>query len=114
MSNSLIKDYEHAAKLHGNATTRGDSRAANKAHAELVEAFKKLREDGELQCLDVLLNHSDPFVRCWAATHFLLVDEERATGVLKALTKAKGIVSFNAEMVLKEWRAGRLRYAGLD
>lgn len=107
----LIVEYRlHAAK-HGNATSTGDSQAANQHHDALMEALSALRERGSegSDALLGLLADRDQSVRCWAATHCLLIDEARAKGVLKDLAAGPGIVAFDAQMVLSEWDKGRLR-----
>ncbi len=110
MSNELIEQYATCAKRHGHATISGDSSAANAAHDDLYAVFRELKKSGNLACLEPLLRESDVNVRCWAATHYLLVDERRATKALKALSKGSGMAAFDAEMVLAEWKAGRLEF----
>ncbi len=110
MSNDLVKQYASSAKRHGHATNSGDSSAANAAHDDLYAVFRELKKSGKLACLEPLLQNSNVDVRCWAATHYLLVDERRATKALKALSKGSGIAAFDAEMVLAEWKAGRLEF----
>jgi hypothetical protein len=38
------------------------------------------------------------------------VDEERAVAVLEELAAKKGFVALDAEIILKEWRRGSLRF----
>jgi len=110
VSNDLVEQYAACAKRHGQATQLGDSRSANAAHDGLCEVFKKLKGSGELGCLEPLLQDPDVHVRCWAATHYLSVDKRKAAKALKALCKGRGIAAFNAQTVLAEWRAGRLKF----
>jgi hypothetical protein len=46
----------------------------------------------------------------WTASHLLLKDETVALPVLEELSRGKGFVAFDAEMVIKQWRAGKLRF----
>ena len=104
------KAYVRAAVAHGAAIDRGDSKKANAAHAKLMYALEKIRaaSDRGLSVLTVLLVHEDPSVRCWAATHTLPLDEKAAITTLTQLTSEPSMVGFGAEMVLEEWKAGRL------
>ena len=102
--------YIAAAAAHGAATQRGDDEAANKNHDELMAALQSLRSTGGNwpELLQDALGHENPHVRCWAATHLLAVKPERATNALEDLAGQRGVAAFNARMVLREWRAGRL------
>lgn len=103
--------YARAAAMQGAATDRGDHEEANTAHDALIRALAVLRDSSDRgrSALAGLLEHEDPHVRCWAATHLLPLDEEAATRALEALRSEPPFVGFNAEMVLREWKAGRLK-----
>jgi hypothetical protein len=104
-------EYVEAARLHGEATERGDHELANQQYDALIDALRRLRSEagGEGPALLDMLDHEDPHVRCCAATHLLAVDPERALEALEALGSTPGIAGFNAKMVLSEWRKGQLR-----
>lgn len=107
-----IARYVDAAEKHGKSTDRGDPRSANRAHAELRKALHELRampDRGEGALLD-LTKHPSDSVRVWASTHLLPLAEAQALTTLERLANtATGEVRFDAEVVLKEWRAGRLK-----
>lgn len=107
-----IAKYVRAAERHGKSTDRGDSKSANRAHDQIMEVLHELRampDRGEAVLLD-LANHQSDWVRVWASTHLLPLAEAQALTTLEKLaTTATGFVGFNAEMVLKEWRAGHLK-----
>ncbi len=63
-----------------------------------------------MRALGSLLTDSDDNVQCWAASHLLQLDDERAEQALEAIAGGDDIISFGAEMVLREWRAGRLSF----
>ena len=88
----------------------GDSDAANAAHDDLISVFRELKSSGLLHRLEPLLEDPDEDVRCWAATHYLLVDEQKGIKILRALSKGTSITAFNAEMALNEWQEGRLKF----
>ena len=109
--NDLIAQYRGHAEQHGRATATGDHKAANQHHDALLGVLAKIRQCGDVggAALSTLLNDDDAAVRCWAATHCLGDHEAIAVAALEKLVEAKaGIVSFNAKMVLREWRGGRL------
>ncbi|MBQ3300600.1 MAG: DUF2019 domain-containing protein [Eggerthellaceae bacterium] len=107
----LVKRYVDAARQHGKAMTRPiDSDRANQMSDIICERLKVMRQrpDRERTLLEPLLDNKDASVRCWAATHFLSLDESRAVAVLEFISRMKGVIGFTAEMVLQEWRIGRL------
>lgn len=103
--------YAQAAAEHGAAMDRGDHEKSNAAYDRKMRALARLREspDQGRSILTRLLEHEDSHVRCSAATHLLPLDEDTATHVLESLVTEPPFVGFNAEMVLREWKAGRLR-----
>lgn len=111
MTRDAASEYANSAVEQGAATDRGDHEKANAAHDRLMWALASLREspDRGRSVLQAFLHHKDPHLRCWAATHLLPLDEAAATHVLKSQVSEPPFVGFNAEMVLREWRAGRLR-----
>lgn len=108
---SCLHAYIAAARAHGAATESGNDEAANKHYDELMDALRLLRAStsewpGVLQGA---LANEHPHVRCWAATHLLTERPVPAASALEALASQRGIAAFNAKMVLREWRAGRLQ-----
>jgi HEAT repeat protein len=97
--------------VHGDASDRGDYRSGNRAFDQKMAALRSLRElpDRGRSSLLALLDHHHANVRLSAATHLLPTDEEKAIAVLVALTEDPSMRGFSAKMVLKEWRAGRLK-----
>ena len=114
MTNTLddhIAQYRGHAQEHGRATATGDNKAANRHHDALLGVLAEIRKHGDVgsAALSTLLTDDDPSVRCWAASHCLGDHEAIAVAALERLAEAKtGIISFNAQMVLREWRSGRL------
>lgn len=106
-----VDSFVEAAVAHGTATDAGDHRRANAAYARLVEALDRLRRlpDRGRSKLTAMLAHDAPHVRYAAATYLLPLDEGAALAALADLTSEPPFVGFNAEMVIQEWRADRLR-----
>ena len=111
MTRDTASEYAKSAMEQGAATDRGDHEKANAAHDRMMRALASLREapDHGRSMLQSFLHDEDPHLRCWAATHLLPVDEDAATPVLESLISEPPFVGFNAEMVLREWKAGRLK-----
>jgi hypothetical protein len=108
----LIETYRSAAKLHGEATEAGDHKTANKS-AELIGAlYAELRRRGATAQRALLPLLTDPAsgVRLWSASHALEFSPEHGEPILKELASSGPFLRLTAEMTLKEWRAGRLRF----
>jgi hypothetical protein len=115
---SLVARYAAAAAAHGQTTGTEDYRTGNRAADSIIAICRELRRrgpDAQNQLLP-LLTHPDPAVRGWAGAHaleFAPVEGERALQLLTTLpsdTLPNRLHAFGAEMVLREWRAGRLRF----
>lgn len=109
---ALIETYRSAASAHERASARGDYRAGNRAHDLLASAYRTLRSRGPVSQAKLLLLIRDPDVgvRTWVAAHALEFSPEIGEPVLMDLAAQPGLVGFNAQMTLREWRAGRLRF----
>ena len=108
---SIIDAYRASAAKHGEASATGDHRKANRHHDLLNEELVLLRgagKAGEVALL-VLLQDEDESVRCWAATHCLVVDEAAAKATLEEMVRADGFLALDAEMVLDQWAKGELK-----
>jgi hypothetical protein len=106
----LISEYREHAVQHSVATESGEFEKGNEHHDMLFAVVRRLRTAGDdgNRALLTLLEDEAAGVRCWAATHCLIVDERRARQVLADLSYYQGIVGFNAQMVLSEWDNGSL------
>lgn len=110
----LLAAYVDASSAHGKATESGNHKVANKNYDVIAAVYGELRQRGleERKRLLVLLDHKDPGVRCWAASHTLEFAPEESEAVLKALARIQGsLVGFSAEVTLDEWRNGNLKFS---
>lgn len=105
------KEFIDAAIRQGDSTELGDSKAANAAFDRKTAARRALGSctDRGATVFRSLLGHPHANVRLSAATSLLPLDEEKATAALESIAQLPGFVGFNAEIVLEEWRAGRLQ-----
>ncbi|MCI0538648.1 MAG: DUF2019 domain-containing protein [Verrucomicrobiales bacterium] len=106
----IIRQYATAAEAHGEATDRGDHKATNRAHDQVIRALRALRKTKEGdRALLPLLKHTSAHVRTWAATHLLPFEEEQAVAVLESVGRGRGFTAFDARMTLQLWKKGELK-----
>lgn len=104
----LVQDYRTASLQTG---LWNDAENANQAHDRLHKLYKILRTTPEGQeAISRLMADSDPYVRLWAASHSLFWKPDDARKVLEQIAACGGLLGFDAEMVLKEFDAGRLTF----
>lgn len=109
---ALVAHYRASAKRHGEATENGDHKEANIAAVQIASAYRELRQHGRKAQREILrlMSDPDPGVRLWSASHALEFSQPEAQVELTKLAKQKSLLGLSAEMTLKEWRAGRLRF----
>jgi hypothetical protein len=109
---TIVEQYVAAAREHGKCTETGNYKSGNKAYDRIIAAIREMRklpDRGEV-ILTELLFQPDDWVKMWAATHLLPLREAAASTVLARLASVSpGLLRADADMVLKEWRAGRLK-----
>jgi hypothetical protein len=97
---------------HGRCTESGDYKRGNAAFDRMKIALAELRRSpdrGESTLIE-LLDHPNEWVKVGAATHLLPLRADLSIAVLEALaSERQGMIGFDAEMVLREWRAGSLK-----
>jgi len=103
--------YIAEAAEHGRCTESGDYKRGNAAFDRMKAALAELRgraDRGESILME-LLNHPNGWVRLDAATDLLPLRAELASTILENLASGpQSQLEFMANMVLREWRAGRL------
>lgn len=108
---NLIQEYRANAIAHGDGTMSGDRKKTNKAYGQLVKIFHEIITDKADYGLFDLYDDDNLSVQCWAATHTLEIDENRAKAKLNALSEgAFGPISLTAEYVLKGWELNQLKF----
>jgi hypothetical protein len=78
-----------------------------------IPSWRELRARGEAgrAALVQLMGSGNPHVRAWAASHVLEFDPRAAEAELERLASGPpSIVRLDAEMTLKEWKAGHLKF----
>lgn len=111
MNKDIEEEFVKSAADHGLYSDLSDSIKANEAHDRIMTALSKMKilPDHGKDVLLRLQNNENNFVRRWAATYLLPLDERVALGTLGGIALGEGLSAFNAEMVLKLWRSGKLK-----
>src|SRR5262245_15714258 len=108
----LVDRYIAQAAEHGRCTESGDFKSGNAAFDRMMSALAEMRahaDKGE-SILTNLLSHPNGWVRLEAAVHLLPLRPDLASTALRFLASGpRSEVEFDAKMVLREWRAGRLK-----
>lgn len=87
------------------------ARRANRIFDKLHKVALQLRQsDDGRRAIESLLTHENRGVRLAAASDSLAWGSTLAVVALEALVSPRGPHSFDAEMTLSEYRAGRMRF----
>ena len=99
-----------AAIKHSISSVNGDYKDANMNFDIVQNAVHYLRYINQLDKLRALLYNENVSVRLAAASYFLVHDERIAIEILENIVKQNlPHMSFNAKMVLSEWKDGNLK-----
>ena len=112
----LVELYRDAAIQHGEGTEVGNHIAANNSAELIALIYAEIRHRGsdvQMKLLP-LLSDASPAVRLWSASHALEFSPSEGQAALMELSASNKLLGFSAEMTLKEWRAGRLRFPSTD
>lgn len=109
----LLDAYRKAAKIQSSSTLTGDYKTGNPQADIIATIYRELRNrggDAQNALLD-LLDDEDAGVRGWAAAHALEIAPAKGIPVLEALAQSEPWpLNTNAEMTLKVWKKGELRF----
>ncbi|QEE48495.1 hypothetical protein FUA48_02570 [Flavobacterium alkalisoli] len=107
---SALQQFEKAAELHAYYNERYEFKKGN-IHADAVmEAVNFLKSIDGLSHLEQFLDSDSMGIKGWAAAYLLTLNNQKAIDVLEN-TIALNIphYSFNAKILLSEWREGNLK-----
>ena len=112
-TDELVRLYQEAASIHGQATLSGDFIVGNPAADTVAALYREIRSRGleHQRMLLPLLLSTDDGVRGWAAAHALEFESRQGEAILLDIAKQKGVEGFSARMTLKVWREGTLRFS---
>lgn len=108
----LIKKYIAASINYGAAQEEGDSKKVNKNAAAIRKIRLQFKENYPLYAkeLEPLLQHENDYVRLKSAFDLLPVMTDKAEETLLELSVRKGLIGFEAEITLQEWKKGNIKY----
>lgn len=109
--NEWIEKYIDAAINYGKAQEEGNFKEVNK-NAEKIQIIRKELKKGSeiyLEQLESLLNHDNDYVRLKASFDLLSIQSKKAENELVELSRKRGLIGFEAEMILQEWEKGNLK-----
>ena len=89
----------------------GNYKLGNKCFDNIMKCLSCLYKQGKLDLLEPFLSHENAGVRETAAYAYLYVCPQKGEDVLSEIANGNyGFLSINAEMTLKEWKEGRLKF----
>lgn len=111
-----IKDTETAVALFGEyaikrgiAAKKGDYKKNNFYFTNVMKIAVYLYQQNNLTLLSKYLDYDDDWLKLITAYVLLPIQTKQCVSVLKSIRRKKtGIVSFNAEMTLKQWKKNEL------
>ena len=107
----LLEEFIEAVQQRNQALDIGNAKIANRNYDKISAIRKEWEKDGiDLKELSPLLNHEDDAVKSMTAFILLPILQSEAEETLEILSTKKGQVSFEAEMTLKEWKKGNLKF----
>ena len=107
----IEEEFARLAIEHQSLMNACDAKAANKVQAKFAKNSRWVRAlpDRGASLLSKLINHTNSAVRAKAAYLLLPINERLAIDTLRPITKCDSPwESTNAEMIIKEWKAGEL------
>jgi hypothetical protein len=105
----LVRQFADSTEAQSRCIDAGDPTTGNKHAKKRIQAFKRLREQGDAgrDALKVLLADKRPDVRVMAAAYLLRHCHSEARAVLEeAAASAGGLVGFGAAQALLRWQEG--------
>ncbi len=108
----LVGTYREAAKLHGEASERGDHKVADESAKLIAAIYAEIRDRGFSVQHELLpmLHDPDPGIRLWSAAHTLEFSSKDGEAALELLSARGSLTGFSAKMTLEQWRTGKLRF----
>lgn len=100
---SRVEKFEILSRKRWEYLSKGNAKAGNKCFDELRTIFAELEQEGKLNDLAVLLEHSEDSVRYESASKLLPHCTNQSMNVLHELSKKMGTLAFTAEQTLKWW-----------
>lgn len=109
-SNEAIDAIITSSKMHALATDKGDYKMANKNYSIVSKAYNYLKENGEINKLETLINYDDTSVKIAVASFLVKDSNPKAVLVLKEIaSKSIPHHSFAAQILLQQLKEGKYK-----
>jgi hypothetical protein len=112
-TSDLVQNFAKMASDRGSALRVAAPRKANALYRQMVEIYRELRRRGkeaQVQMLP-LLRDENTDIRISVACFALEFEPEDASAVLEKIEREeRNLLGFTAEMVLKQWKEGKIRF----
>jgi hypothetical protein len=108
----LIQTLVQESIKQEEATLVGDSKVMNKQYAKIKKVRESLRSIGDIAFNNIisLLSHENSYVRYNASFVIMPFFPEEAKKTLVEISKLNSSIGFTAEMTLREWDRGNLKF----
>ena len=106
-----LKMFEENSIKQSQTLETGNYKVGNKCFDKKMKSLSYLYKQGKLDLLEKYLSHENVGVRETAAYAYLSICPQKGKKVLSEIAHGNyGFHSINAEMTLKEWNEGRLKF----
>lgn len=106
----LIDRYIDLAIAYGNTMDSTDYKKTNLYYDQLQKVFRDLVRLGCDDKLFDLRDHVNVWVKLWAATHTLELDEKESVKVLNKIGQTGGMTAYVAKNTIQEWDLKNLKF----
>jgi hypothetical protein len=106
---AAINAITKSSIIHAQATEKGDYKTANKNYHIIKDAIDYAKANGGSKQISELLEGEEVSVKVWVASFLLKEGETKSIRILEEIaSKSIPLHSFNARMVLQEWKQGKI------
>jgi len=112
-TDALVQMFRAVASGRGAALEKADPKTANRLYRQMAKLYAEIKHRGTQAQRQILplLDDEDASVRASAATYALEFDARAAEPVLEKIDREeRNLCGLTAQMVLKQWKAGKLRF----
>lgn len=102
--------FEDCAIKRGIAIDEGHYKNVNKNFTKAMRIAQYLYNQNSLESLEKYLDYENSWLKLITAYLLLPIRTKKCVSILKSIKRQDGIISFNAEMTLEEWKKRRLKF----
>ena len=106
-----VQEFVDLTISHHDSIYEGNRKQERRIHSSLEKCICEIKQYPQWQkSILKLLSHNNNSVRIKAASMLLPYKTQKAIHVLWLCSLKAGIDGLNAQMILREWKAGRLKF----